>query len=326
MLSKIEISHKTIFFIIGFLFSLWLVFQIRDILLLLFVSFILMSGLRPIVDHLERFRIPRAAAIFLIYIVLFGIFGLISTLLIPPLISESVRFGTQLSVYLPKIIPFAQLQFQDIVSQVGPLSQNVIRVTFGVFSNILTVFTVLIFTFYLLLERKHLVYILQEWFGTDTEKRLLKTILLIEMRLGGWIRGQLMLMVIIGITVFMGLSILRIPFALPLAIIAGLLEVIPNIGPVVSSVPAMVVAFAVSSNMVLVAAVAALYFIINQLENSFLVPVIMRRIVGLPPFITILSLLIGGRLAGVAGVLFAVPFVLIVQTLMQELWIGKSRK
>lgn len=325
MVSKIEISHKTVFFITGFLLALWIVFQIRDILVLLLVSFILMSGLRPIVDNLERFKIPRALVILFIYLVLFGVFGLMSTLLIPPLISESVRFGTQLSLYLPSVIPFAQLQFQDVVSQVGPISQNVVRVTFGVFSNILTVFTILIFTFYLLLERKHLVNILQEWFGENTEKKILKIIMLIEGRLGRWIRGQLTLMVIVGCGVYLGLLLLRIPFALPLAIIAGLLEVIPNIGPVVSSIPAMIVAFAVSSSAVLVLAVAALYFIINQLENSLLVPVVMRRIVGLPPLITILSLLIGGRLAGVAGVLFAVPFVLIVQTLMQELWIGKTR-
>lgn len=326
-MTKIEISHKTIFFIAVFIFFLWILFQIKDILFLLFVSFVIMSGLRPVVDLLEKVKIPRGVAIVVSYIALFSLIAGVTTALLPPLVSETVRFITQISSYVNKYIPFAQLNFQDVISQVGPISQNILRVTVGVFSNIITFFMLLVFSFYLLLERKNLRNFLQDFIGERQGFRISKTVITIEKRLGGWIRGQLALMIIIGISVYIGLSILRVPFALPLAIIAGLLEVVPNIGPIISAVPAMIVAFKPPTNPFLALAIAALYFIIQQVENGVVVPFVMRKVVGLPPLVTIISLLIGGRLAGIPGVLFSVPFVLIVQTVIAEFWIpNKANK
>lgn len=315
---KIEISHKTIFFIAIFCFTLWIVFQIRDILFLLFIAFILMAGLRPLVDIGERFKIPRGISILLVYILLFGTFGIIGSFLLPPLINESMRFATQLSTSATKIIP--QLKIETFYPQLGAIGQNIFFVTIGVFSNVIAIFTLFISTFYLLLERKHLSDFLTTVLGEKSGKKIQSIVITVEERIGAWIRGQLALMVIIGIAVYIGLLLLRIPFVLPLAIIAGILEVVPNVGPIVSAVPALFIAWKTASNPLLVLAVASLYFIIQQLENSIVVPLIMKKAVGLSPLITIISLLIGGRLAGVPGILFAVPFVLIVQTVMQQIW------
>lgn len=325
-MNKTEISHRTIFFIAIFIAALWFVVQIRDILLLLFISFVLMSGLRPMVDGLERIKIPRGLAIIIVYIVLFAVFGLIGGIFVPPFIAETVHFVTQFSSSLNETIPFLELRMQDIIPQIAPLSQNIYRVTLGVFSNIVTLFTLLIFTFYLLLERKHLAQFLKSLVGDAAGTRIQQTIVRIETRLGKWIRGQLTLMLIIGVAVYIGLTVLRIPFALPLAIIAGILEVIPNIGPTISAIPAIIVALTISVNPFLALAVGSLYFIIQQIENSMVVPIIMKKAVGLPPLVTIVSLLIGGRLAGIVGVLFSIPFVLIVQILVQEFWLQKAKK
>ncbi len=325
MPTKIEISHKTIFFTAAFLATIWLIIQIWDILALLFVAFILMAGLRPLVDRLERLGIPRVLSILTLYIVLFGVIGGTGSLLLPPIITETTRFIGQLSLYIEKILPFLQVNLQSIIPQIGPFGQNVARLTFGVFTNVITIFTLFIFTFYLLLERKNLGLFLREAVGSDTALLLIRLILRIEDQLGGWIRGQLLLMTIIGIVVYIGLTLLHVPFALPLAVIAGLLEVVPNIGPTISALPSIIVVLATTGNILFAISVAALYFIVQQLENTLIVPFVMKRVVGLPPLLTMSALLIGGRLAGVVGILFAVPFVLISKTIIQELIIKKKR-
>jgi predicted PurR-regulated permease PerM len=124
-------------------------------------------------------------------------------------------------------------------------------------------------------------------------------------------------MFIIGLTTYIGLTILGIEYALPLAVIAGLLELVPTIGPIISSVPAILIALVQSP--VLAIAVAALYLLIQQAENNIIVPKVMERAVGVLPLVTILALLIGGTLFGVVGAVIAVPTVAMIQVVVEEL-------
>jgi len=128
-------------------------------------------------------------------------------------------------------------------------------------------------------------------------------------------------MTIVGVLSFVGLRLLGIEFALPLAILAGLLEIIPNIGPIVSAIPAVLSGLTVSPLMGL--AVAALYFLIQQIENSIIVPRVMQKVVGVNPLVTILSLAIGFKLAGVAGAILAIPVVLVIQVATSEIFTSK---
>ena len=146
----------------------------------------------------------------------------------------------------------------------------------------------------------------------------------IERRLGSWFIGQITLGVSIGIATYIGLNLLGIEFALSLAIIAGLLEIVPIIGPIISAVPAVLIALTTSP--VLAVIVIALFFIIQQLENNILVPMVMRKALGLPPLVTIIALMIGGRLAGVSGMVLAVPIVVISQLVIRELLLELNNK
>jgi predicted PurR-regulated permease PerM len=130
----------------------------------------------------------------------------------------------------------------------------------------------------------------------------------IERRLGVWVRGEFVLMSAVGLCSFIGLTILHVDFALPLAIVAGLLELVPMLGPIIASITATLVALSVSPLLAL--SVVALYIIIQQLENNILVPYIMKKSVGLAPIVTILALMIGARLAGIIGAILAVPIAL----------------
>lgn len=315
MTSKVEISHRTIIFTVIFILSLWVLYQIKDILFLVFIAFILMTALRPLVDWLTRVRLPRVLAILLIYGVVFGFFGVSFAGTIPTLVIQSTKFVQELPTFLEKVLPYWNIDARSLSQQIAPISENIVKLTVGIFSNFLTTLTVLVFTFYFLLERKKLESMLQTMMGEDAATRVIGSLTEIESRLGAWVNGQLFLMILIGASVYIGLTFLRVEFALPLAIIAGVLEIIPMIGPIVSAVPAVLVALTVSPFLAL--SVVALYFFIQQIENNVFVPLVLKKSVGLSPIVTIFALMVGGRLAGVVGAVLAVPVVLALQSLLR---------
>lgn len=324
MPTKIEISHKTIIFTLVLIAAVWLVLQIRDILFLLFISFILMSALRPIVDGMSKLRIPRFISILLLYGLIFGGLGAGVLSMIPTLSSQSSKLFTQLPEFLSRIFPYISSDVRSLLQQAGPVGENLLRVTVGVFSNAIAVVTVMTFTFYFLLERKHLENFLAGFLGGDTGSRVFTVLLQIEKRLGAWVLGQVCLMIFIGLLVYGGLFFLRVEYALPLAIFAGILEIVPTIGPTVSAIPAILVAF--GSSPILALSVAALYIIVQQIENNLLVPLVMKQSVGLPPVLTILALMIGAKFGGVAGAVLAVPVLISIQEIVNSLPVSSKGK
>lgn len=314
MVSKIEISHKTIIFTLILLAGIWLVWQIRDILLFLFIAFIIMSGLRPMVDGLENKKVPRILAVVIVYLGIIGILTILIASIIPAMIIQSTHMIQTLPSVIEKVIPYGVVNLAEFTQQIAPIGQNIIKVTINIFSNIITILTILVFVFYFLLERKHTKAMLAGFVGIDQAEISMGVLERIESRLGMWIRGQLILMTIIGVMTYIGLLLLRIDFALPLAIFAGLLEILPNIGPIISAIPAVLVALSISPVAAL--SVIGLFIIVHQLENNLIVPFVMKQSVGLSPLITIFALMIGGKLAGISGAILAVPIVLIIQELL----------
>ena len=309
---KIEISHKTIIFAVGFVLALWFVWQVKNILLTVFVSLILMTALNPLVDLLEKWRVPRSVAILIAYIILWLLIGLGIAGIIPPLIDQTRHLIVRLPVALSHIELFNSNQqaiTQELLSQIGTLPENLLKFTFGIFGNVLALFTTLVITYYLLLERKQLI-------SKYLNARVSKTILEIEKRLGGWVRGELFLMFAVGTLTYAGLLFLGIDIALPLAILAGILEIVPNIGPVISAVPAVLIALTL--NPITAIATASLYFLVQIVENNLLVPRIMQAAVGVNPLVSILGLMIGFQLAGPAGAVLAIPLVIVIQTIGLE--------
>lgn len=324
MISKIEISHKTIIFTLVLLASIWLVLQIRDILFLVFVAFIIMSTFKPSVDWMVRKRIPRLLATILVYIVVFGVIGFSIAWTIPSVVSEITSFSQAFPAIIEKMIPNINLDLNAFSQQLAPIGENILKVTISIFSNVVAIGMVMVFSFYFLLERKHAEKIVTGFVGNEKALSCIDVVERIEGRLGSWMMGQLFLMITVGLLSYVGLLLLGVKFALPLAIIAGLLEIVPNIGPVVSAIPAVLIALSVSPVMGL--SVAVLYLVIQQLENNLIVPLVMKKSVGLSPIITIFSLLVGSKLAGVAGAVLAVPVLLIVQELILALTGEKTPK
>lgn len=313
---KIEISHKSVIFIITFILFIWFVYQVRDILLMVFISLILTSALNPAVDKLEKLKVPRAIGIFLVYLVLWGAVGGLFAAIAPGLIDQTRRLINLLPQALGQVEFFTAHQQEigeQILTRIGSLPENLLKLTFGVFGNILNVLTTLVISFYLLLERKNLDKYLVFLVGRDHQTLIAKTINRLEQRLGQWVRGELILMFAVGFLTYLGLLLLGIDIALPLAILAGILEIIPNVGPIVSAIPSILVALTIHPLIAL--ATVALYFLVQALENNLLVPKIMQRAVGVNPLVSILALMIGFKLYGPLGAVLSLPLLILIHTL-----------
>jgi len=319
MPKKIEISHKTIIFTVLFLLSLWFLYLVRDIILQLFIALLIMAILNPLVSKLSKWKIPRGISVFLVYLLVFGVIGGIIAGIVPPLVSQTTSFANNLPKYLVDVGINRFLSEELIgqfISQLGNIPAQVVKLGVSVFSNILDVFAVLIFAFYLLLVREKLDDQLAFLFGEEKKHRVGRFIDILENRLGGWARGELLLMLLIGSTTYLGLTLLGIPFALPLALLAGLFEIIPYLGPIIAAIPAVLIGLSISPLMGL--ATAALAFLIQQIENYLFVPKVMEKSVGVSPIITLIALAVGFRLAGIVGVVISVPAVIALQVVSNQ--------
>lgn len=313
----IDISHKTIFFITGFLLVLWSLYQITDVIVLLFIAIIFMSALSPIVNVLEKIKVPRTLGIAIVYILVISLIAGLLTFIITPLIEETANLSVNLPQTLSKLFPANTLVDQQVIQQeLTGLSKNLLQLSLAIFNNFLALISIAVLTFYLLLERDKLDGLIAQFF-IGHEERIKSTTKKIEEKLGAWMRGQLALSLIIGSAAFLALTILGVPYALPLAILAGAMEIVPVIGPIISSIPAILVAYTISPFSALLVGIA--YFIIQQLENNLIVPQVMRKAVGLNPLIIILAVAIGGKLLGVSGALLAVPIAVVVQVITEEI-------
>ena len=322
--AKIEISHKTITFTVFFLLSLVFLYQIRGVLLLLFIAVIFMSALSPIVDKFQKLKIPRGLAVLFLYILIWGVISYGIASLVPPLIEQSSVFISRLPQDVAQLTS-GRFDLSILEPHLNTLPEKILKFVVGAFNNVITLFTFMVILYYLILERKNLKKYLTFLFGDgNREKHAEEFISQLERKLGGWVRGQLVLMFVIGLMSYIGLSFLGIEFAIPLAFIAGLLEIIPNVGPTIAMIPAVLVGLGISPIMGL--AVFALYLIIQQLENNLIVPKIMSKAVGLSPLVIIISLLIGFRTAGAAGAVLAVPTLLLIEIIVNDLYHQHHRK
>lgn len=318
MLKKIEISHKTIIFTITLLGLLWFLFFVRDIVLQVFVALILMSVLNPLINKLSKFKIPKGITILISYLFIFGVLGLAIAILLPPLIEQTTSLANNLPKYLSNlgINNYANGELlKQIVSQLGSIPSQIVKAGFSLFNNVLSILTVAILAFYLLLMKDKFDKNLEPLFGREKSKVISVLVNRIENKLGGWARGQLLLMILVGSLSYLGFRIIGIPYALPLAMLSGLFEIVPLIGPIIAAIPAIILGFSISPFVGFASII--LTFLIQQLENYVFVPKIMEKSTGVSPVVTLLSLAIGFRLAGVIGIIISIPIVIITKTLLE---------
>lgn len=312
---KVEISHKTVIFTVVFLGSIWFVYYIRDIVLQIFMAALLVAILNPFVSKLSKYRIPKGLSILLSYILVFGFLGVAIASILPPLVEQTANLANGLPDYIKSLESSKYVNddvIKQLVSQLGSVPSQIVKAGFSLFGNILNILAVAILAFYLLLVRDRFDANLEFLFGKEKSNEISKLISKLEFKLGGWARGQLSLMLLIGVFSYIGFIILGIPYALPLAMLAGIFEIVPYIGPVVASIPAIILGFSISPFLGFAA--IGLAVLIQQLENYVLVPKIMEKSTGVSPIVTLIALAVGFKLAGVIGMIIGIPIVIIIQT------------
>ena len=312
---RVDINYRTIIFIALFVLGLWIIGQILDIILLFFVSFIFMSALYPLSDKLVSFKIPRVLAVLFVLILSVAFIAGMLTIGLTPLIKQTVDLSQQLGITLNSLFNAVGINESVIQQELSNLSAEAVNITVNIFKNVISLVSILVVSVYLLLDREKIEDYGTSFFGSRQE-RAKKTLRSIEDKLGAWLRGQVLLSLLIGVLVYVGLTILGVEAALPLAIIAAFLEVVPVIGPIIAAIPAVLIALTVSP--LLAGLVAGFYFAIQQFEGHVVVPQVMKKAVGLNPLLVILAISVGGRLLGIGGALLAVPIAVVIQIVLQE--------
>lgn len=331
---SINITTSTIIKTIIILFGLWLLFYLRNIVGVFFVSLLLTAALRPLIDWLEKKKMPRGLGIAFVYIILFALISISLILMIPPIARESKLLLENLPAYWQKLIGgFAVIKefsithgwLNNINEVINSLQNNLTLFTANLFSAVSSIFGgvvsfifILVITFYMTLEKNAEERIVNLLVPDKYKKSILKLLKKLEDKIGLWARGQIVLMLIIGFLAFIGLYLLGINYALTLGLFAGITELIPYLGPVLGAIPAVFIAFIQSPYKAL--AVIIFYFIIQEIENNILVPKVMERAVGLNPIISIFAILIGAKLAGILGVLLSIPVATSLIVIIKEFY------
>ncbi len=330
----IEISPRSVFLVIVILFGIFIAWRIQGVLISLYLSYIWMCGVSPLVDWLQKKGFGKSLSVGITYFLAISVLALLMFSIIPPLIEQIREFINKWPVYFQGAQDILKSQNLPIISndsltnlissRLDAALSNILTVFLNVFGVLVSFVTIAVFTFYLLLEREGVKKNLFRFFPHLPEKRVYNLAHKIEVKMGSWVRGELLLMFIVGSLTYIGLLILKIEFAVPLAVIAGLLEILPTIGPTISAIPAVIIAFVQAP--ILVVPVLALYILVQQLENNLIVPKVMERAVGFSPLIVILSLLIGGTLFGVMGALLAVPTAAILKVIIDDYYEHKAKE
>lgn len=300
---------------LGLLFVYFL-YKIQIVLMLLLIAFIIVVALHPIVKRIQKFGLPRAIATLVTVLAVFSVLGGLFYLIYDETVEQIDTFNISITDALNRL-PFSdtfQVNFslQPVTEQLfGSTSQIFSSVALTFVSLVAGVTTVLVISIYWLSDYSNIKKTLLSQF--KNRKMGENMYGAVEKRLGGWVRGQLIISLVIGVLSYIVYQVLGLPAALALAVIAGLLEVIPTLGPVLAAIPAVLIAFTISPELAFITLLANVG--IQQLENHLIAPKILQYTAKLHPIVIILVLYIGSQLAGLLGILLAVPFTLLLLSL-----------
>jgi predicted PurR-regulated permease PerM len=316
---KFEVSTKTVVFTVLFLLSLFLLWQVRALIVLLFISFVFMEAVNPAIVRLEKFKIPRPLAILIVYIIILAIISFAVAGIVPILVEQTTGLVQTLPGTLSniKILGTNPIDLSSQFKILENLPGGIAKTAISLVSNIISAFVIMFLTFYLLLEKKNFPKYSLEMFGENGQKKAIAIIERLENRLGSWVTAEFFLMTIIGGLSYIAYLSLGLKYAVPLAIFAGLLEAVPSIGPTVATLVAALVGFTVSPLIGVLTVIVGI--VIQQLENNIIVPRVMKQTVGFNPLVTILLIAAGAKLGGVIGAILALPIFLTLETVAKVL-------
>jgi predicted PurR-regulated permease PerM len=322
--------------VLAVLASVWLLVETRSILVLLILGIIFSTAIEPLVFRLRRSGLSRGQSILIVYFGIFAIIGIAVYLVVPILVRQVTAFDAA----VPEIFDNLRAQALEIDNDLarrssyqtlwriqngydeirsGPIigQDEALGLATSVMGVMLSVFSLLIVAYYWMTEKTTLKRLVLGLIPYDKRERVHSIWDEIEYKIGGWTRGQMLLMLIIGVGSGIAYYMLDLRFWLALAIWAGLTEAIPFIGPFIGGGTAALIALSDSPEKA--ALVVLVAFILQQLEGAILVPRVMKNAVGMSPLTVVLAVLAGNALAGPIGSLLAIPIGAATQVVIQNL-------
>ncbi len=327
---RLNIHTGTVIKILLVLAVAWAVYLLKDLVLVLLTAVVIASAVNPAANWFGRHRVPRVLAVLIVYVLAFSIILGTFFFFLPPLFEDFSGIAFKIPSQINSLVSTnpswntvinlfgnfsTKMSAQDVVSQGvmnSPLPSNVFELTRAIFSGLLSFVLIVVISFYLAVQKNGVENFLRVVIPNRREEYIIDLWRRTEIKIGRWMQGQLILAAVIGPLVFLGLTLFQIKYALTLAIVASVFEIIPIFGPILSSVPAVLLGFGDSVTLGLI--MVGFYLIVHQFENHLLYPLVVKKIIGVNPLIVILSLLVGYELFGFLGIILSVP----MATLLME--------
>jgi predicted PurR-regulated permease PerM len=325
--------------LVSVMLGFWLLYRFNQVSFILFIAIVAGTVIRPIVTWLHQRGVPKLAGVALAYILLLIVFAGFLVLLFPLIVEQSttiagasagyyqnlregmvnypnpliVRLGEFLPAALPSLQPrIVQQTGQEVMASAGQALGYITMAAKVIFIAIV----ILVLTFYWILDGPRTIQSFLMLIPQDQRESIGELVSAMETKVGSYIAGQAVLCLVVGILALLAYLIIGLPNVLVLALLAGVLEAVPMIGPLLGAIPAALVALTLGTDKLIWVIVATI--VIQQLENSILVPRIMSKAVGVNPFVTLLALFAFGSLFGIAGALMAIPMAAIIQLLLNR--------
>ena len=334
----ISITPGTVVMVLFIILGFWLAFLLRDLLLVILTAVVFASAIEPVTMWFVRRSFPRVLAVVIIYLLVVLSTVLFFYFFLPPLLTEAADFFRSLPVYLETLnlapvenmvgegggtvsVTEQLLQLQDVVKT---SSSGVLNVANKIFGGLISFILIMVLSFYFAVQDRGLDDFLRLVTPPHHHAYMLDLWKRAQVKIGRWLQGQLLLSLIVGVLVYFGLLILGVKYALLLAIVASILELIPVFGSILAAIPAVMLAF-IDSGTAMALFVIVLYVIVNQLQGNVIYPMVVQKILGVPPLVVILAIIAGSQLAGFLGILIAVPVAAAIREWVRDIQRGKEQ-
>ena len=341
-----HISARSVIMTVLILLGFAVAFVLRDLLLVVLAAVVIAAAVEPAVRWFAAYRIPRVPAVLVIYAILLALLAGIAVFLLRPLAQQTISLLNNIPQYLQSLQAWSpgesgflgelgqvagiseQFSLKEIIEQfrnsVSNVSGNVVSIIVTIFGGIFSFLLIMVLSFYLAVQENGVTRFLRTITPVRHEEYVLDLWSRSQEKIGLWMQGQLILVVIMGVITYLGLLLIGVEHALLLAFLAGVAELIPLFGPIIAAIPAIALAF-IDGGITLALVVVAFYVILQQFENQLIYPLVVQKVVGVSPIVVILALVAGGQLAGFLGILLSVPVAAIVMEVLNDVDRSKSQ-
>lgn len=341
--TTISITAGTVVKALAVMLAAWGLWVLRDLFMVIITSVILASSIEPGIKFMSRFRIHRIPAVLVTYFAVAALFFGLIIAFVPPIINEAADITEKLPGMMQTIDKnilgdngiLANAFFVDSKTggtSVNPVFENLVGKFAGVdnssqgvfgaagviFGGMFSFVLIVVLSFYFAMQERGIENFLRIIIPFGNEEYVIDLWERSRAKIGKWMQGQLLLGVLIFVVVYLGLTIFGVPYAMSLALLAGIMEIIPVFGPILSAIPGVIIAFTIGG-ATLAAVVAGFYLLVQQFESHLIYPLVVRKVVGVPPILVILALIMGAQLGGFLGILISVPVAAALMEIVEDI-------